>query len=185
MHCPGCGQQQISPDTKFCSRCGFPLGLIAEILAHGGFLPQLAELHNKKKSFFTKKTGVVGSVLWFILFTMLLPAIIGIGNGPEEAQGIFAVIGFFGGLMMLIASLVFLPSSKPGFTPRPPMMMPGVQPAPGLYGVPQSHGALPPQQSVPANAYTAPHPGKWRDTNDLARNSVIEETTRLLKKEER
>ena len=184
MHCPSCGQQQISQETKFCSRCGFPLGLIAEILAHGGFLPQLAELHNKKKSFFSKKTGVVGSVLWFILFTMLIPAIIGIASGPEEAQGISAVIGFFGGLMMLIAALVFLPSSRPAFVPRP-AMMPGVQPSAGLYSVPQAHGALPPQQSVPASAYTAPRPGKWRDTNDLQPATVTEETTKLLSKEEK
>lgn len=184
MHCPSCGQQQISQETKFCSRCGFPLGLISEVLAHGGFLPQLADLH-KKKSLWNKKNGVVGSILWFILFTMLLPAMIGVVNGPGELQGLTAVIGFFGGLMMLIASLVFLPSSRPGFVPRPPMMpgVQGVQPA-GLYGSHQ-HGALPPQQSVPASAYSAPRPGKWRDTNDLQPTSVIEETTRLLTKEEK
>ncbi|MEP7076607.1 MAG: zinc ribbon domain-containing protein [Acidobacteriota bacterium] len=184
MHCPSCGQQQISQDTKFCSRCGFPLGLIAEILAQGGFLPQLAELH-KKKSLYTKKNGVAFSVFWFIFFVPLLTSIFGGVFNIEVLGEIFALIGIFGGLMIFIASLVFLPSSKPAFTPRPPMMMPGVQPASSLYGVPQSHGALPPQQSVPANAYTAPQPGKWRDTNELARNSVIEETTRLLKKEER
>lgn len=183
MHCPSCGQQQISQETKFCSRCGFPMGLIAEILAHGGFLPQLAELH-KKKTLYSKKNGVVASIMWFILFTMLLPAIIGIANGPGEAQGICAVIGFFGGLMMLIASLVFLPSSRPLFVPRAPMM-PGMQPAAGLYGAPHAQGALPPQQSVPASAYTAPRPGKWRDTNDLQPTSVTDETTKLLGREEK
>ena len=183
MHCPSCGQQQISQETKFCSRCGFPMGLISEILEHGGFLPQLAELH-KKKTIFTKKNGVVASVMWFILFTMLIPAIIGIAGGPGEAQGISAVIGFFGGLMMLIASLVFLHSTRPAFVPRQPMM-PGMQPTPGLYGSRQTPNALPPQQSVPASAYSAPRPGKWRDTNDLQPTSVIEETTKLLSKEEK
>ena len=47
MHCPSCGQQQVSLETKFCSRCGFPLGVVSEVLAHGGFLPQLAELYKK------------------------------------------------------------------------------------------------------------------------------------------
>ncbi|HEX8637447.1 MAG TPA: hypothetical protein VF692_05245, partial [Pyrinomonadaceae bacterium] len=61
MHCPRCGQQQVSPETKFCSRCGFPLGLVSDLIAHGGFLPQLAELHNDK-TIFTRRNGVVLSV---------------------------------------------------------------------------------------------------------------------------
>ena len=180
MHCPSCGQHQISNETKFCSRCGLPLGLVSEVVAYGGFLPQLAELH-KKKTHYTKKNGVVASVFWFILFTMLFPAIIGIGNGPEELAGISAVLGFFGGLMMLIASLVFLPSSKPAFVPRPPMM-PGIPQAPGLYAPHQQ--ALPPQQTMPASTYAPPKAGRWRDTNDLEPASVTESTTRLLTKEE-
>jgi hypothetical protein len=181
MHCPSCGQQQISNETKFCSRCGFPLGLVTEILAHGGFLPQLAELH-KKKSIFNKKNGVVATVFWVILFMMLIPAMLGIIGAPGEAAGFFAVIGLFGGLMMLIASLVFLPSSRPAFVPRPPMM-PGAQPAHGLYGAQQN--ALPPQQSVPASTYAPPQAGRWRDTNDLEPASVTESTTKLLSKEEK
>ena len=45
MYCPRCGQQQVSEEIKFCSRCGFPLGLVSEIIMHGGFLPQLADLY--------------------------------------------------------------------------------------------------------------------------------------------
>jgi len=155
---------------------------VSEVLAHGGFLPQLAELHNKKKSIFTKKNGVVMSAFWFILFTMLFPAINAIANGPDELGGISAVIGVFGGLMMLIGSLVFLPSSKPAYVPRPPMM-PGMQHAPGLYG-PQ-HQALPPQQTMPASTYAPPQAGRWRDTNELEHGSVTESTTKLLTKEEK
>ena len=66
MHCPSCGQQQVSNDTKFCSRCGMPLGLVSELLVHGGFLPQLAALDKKKKTIFTKKNGVVFGVFWFM-----------------------------------------------------------------------------------------------------------------------
>lgn len=181
MHCPSCGQQQISNETKFCSRCGFPLGLTSEVLAHGGFLPQLAELH-KKKNFWNKKNGVVASVFWFILFTMLLPAIFGIANAPDELIGITAVIGVFGSMMMLIASLVFLPSSRPNMMPRPPVM-PGVQPTHGLY--PGQQNALPPQQTMPVSTYAPPQAGRWRDTKDLEPASVTESTTKLLTKEEK
>jgi hypothetical protein len=182
MHCPNCGQQQVSSEIKFCSRCGFPLGLISEILAHGGFLPQLAEL-NKKKSIFNKKNGVTFGVIWMILLMMLIPSIIGIANGPGEAQGISAVIGLFGGLMIILGSLILLPSSKQ----YPLLLSQQLQPPPpnahGLHG--SQHQALPGQQSVPTSVYAPPHAGSWRDTKDLEPSSVTESTTRLLDKEER
>ena len=183
MHCPSCGQQQVSTEIKFCSRCGFPMGLISEVLAHGGFLPQLAEL-NKKKTIFNKKNGVVFSIFWMIVFMMFLPAIIGIFNGPGEAQGLFAVLGVFGGMMIIIASLTMLPSSKqypliPAQTLNPQHPM-----ASGLHGAGQ-HQALPPQQSIPASAYAPPRAGSWRDTKDLEPTSVTESTTKLLEKEDK
>src|SRR5919106_1212849 len=38
MYCPNCGQQQISDEMRFCSRCGLALSGLAEWLA-GGRLP--------------------------------------------------------------------------------------------------------------------------------------------------
>ena len=71
MHCPRCGQQQVSEETKFCSRCGFPLGLVSEVLSHGGFLPQLANLQKNKK-FFTRQNGLKIGLVWFLIVTFLL-----------------------------------------------------------------------------------------------------------------
>ncbi|MFL6374593.1 MAG: hypothetical protein ACJ73D_08015 [Pyrinomonadaceae bacterium] len=178
MHCPSCGQQQISNETKFCSRCGMPLSLVAEVVANGGFLPQLAELETKK-TFLNKKNGVIATIFFMITFMMLLPALFGIAD-LETAAGVSAVLGVFGGMMMIIASLVFLPSSRK----RMPMTQ-FVAPSPqqGLGG--QQHGhALPPQQSIPVSSYGPPQPGNWRDTNDL-QPAVTEGATRLLDDEER
>src|SRR6185295_1239105 len=36
MYCPKCGQQQISDEMRFCSRCGLALSGLAEWLAGGG-----------------------------------------------------------------------------------------------------------------------------------------------------
>src|SRR5215207_1002707 len=38
MYCPNCGQQQVSEEMRFCSRCGLALTGLAEWLA-GGSLP--------------------------------------------------------------------------------------------------------------------------------------------------
>ena len=194
MHCPSCGQQHVSgtehlrplplwwvgDGKKFCSRCGFPMELVGELLDHGGFLPKLAEL-NQKKAIFTKKNGVVFSICWMILLMMLVPAIIGIGNGPGEAQGISAVIGLFGGLMIMIGSLTLLPSSEQHpLLDAQQMRTPLVTNLHG--GQPQ---ALPPQQSIPASVHVPPRAGMWRDTNDLETSTFTENQTRPLKNEER
>ena len=181
MHCPSCGQQQASNEIKFCSRCGFPLGLISEVLSHGGFLPQLAELH-KKKTIYTKKNGVIFGVMWLILFTMLFTSIMGLIGFPGEVIGGSAVLGVFGAMMIIIGSLALFPSSKqyPLITAQQMIPQPNAH---GLHGA-QQHHALPGQQSIPATAYAPPKAGSWRDTNDLEPSSVTESTTKLLEKEE-
>ncbi len=180
MHCPRCGQQQVSEETKFCSRCGFPLGLVSEILAHGGFLPQLADLH-KTKSWWNKKNGVVFSLFWFMFFVLILTPFWGI-LGVDRMAGMSAILGIFGGLMIMIGSLVFLKSSKDfqtAFNPNP-VNQPNM-----LYGVNQHH-ALPPNQSIPVSNYVPPTPGSWRETNDLVQpSSVTDETTRMLYQKEK
>ena len=183
MHCPRCGQQQISDQTKFCSRCGFQLGLVSELLENGGFLPQLAELHKNKSTIFTRKNGVIFSVLWFIFFVMMVPAFFGIAN-EDDAAGVSAVFGLFSTIMLLIISLAIFKRAPKAYDIAS-YQLPPTPPAAGLYGN-QQMGALPPQQSQPASSYTAPA-GNWRapDTGDLVRpGSVTESTTRLLKKDE-
>ncbi len=175
MHCPSCGQQQASIETKFCSRCGLPLGVVSEVLAHGGFLPQLAEL-NKKKKIFTRRNGMGFSLLWCLFFLLVMTPLWGI-IGVEELAGASAIIGIFGGLIMLISSLMFLP--KPQYKIDMSFAQP---PPPQMYG--SEIGALPPHQSVPASVYSPPRAGSWRDTNDLQPTSVTESTTRLLNKDD-
>ena len=80
MYCPRCGQQQISQETKFCNRCGFQMGLIPDLLANNGTLPQLAELYKGKSGLFTRKNGLIFTVLWFIFFMMMVPAFFGIAG---------------------------------------------------------------------------------------------------------
>lgn len=181
MHCPNCGQQQVSDQTKFCSRCGFPLGLVSELLAHGGFLPQLADLY-KKNTIFTRRNGVVFSILWCLFFLLIMAPLWGIAN-IEELAGASAVIGIFGGLIFLIASLMLLKKPTPVID-----LLPAGQPvsAPAsLYARP-AQSALPPQQSQPVSSYTPPA-GGWKtpDTGEFAHpGSVTESTTKLLQKED-
>jgi hypothetical protein len=148
---------------------------------HGGFLPQLAELYKGKSTWFTRKNGVIFSILWFIFFVMMIPAFFGIAD-IEEAAGVSAVFGIFTTMMLLVISVAFLKRA-----PKPyELAAHQVMPPAALYGN-QAMGALPPQQQQPVTTYVPPE-GAWRapDTGDLAHRpgSVTEGTTKLLQKDE-
>ena len=180
MHCPGCGQQQISSETKFCSRCGLPLSIVSEVLVHGGYLPQLAAINNKK-TLFTRRNGIAFSLLWCLFILLIMAPLFGIID-VEELAAASAVIGIFGGLMWMISSFMFLKKAPDiniagNFQPSP---LPQQQ---GLYSQPQ-HNALPHAQSIPASNFGPPRAGNWRDTNDL-QPTVSESATKLLNEDER
>jgi hypothetical protein len=185
MHCPRCGQQQISEQTKFCSKCGFPLGVVAEVMQYGGTLPQLEQLSQGKKKWLTKRNGMGFSLIWFLFFLLIMCPFWGI-IGIERLAGMSAILGIFGGLIILIFSAIFL-EGKQRFAqfPQPPHAG-FYQPHPSnqMAGQHYQPASLPPQQQNPVSAYTPPAPGSWRDTADLGRGSVTEDSTRLLTREE-
>jgi len=184
MHCPRCGQQQISDQTKFCSRCGFQLGLVGELLQNGGFLPQLAELHSEKTPFFSRKNGLIFTLLWFIFWDMMMPAFCGLAGEPEAA-GAAAVFGVFTTMMLMVISFAFLKRTPKAYELAAYQMPPAPPTQASLHGN-VSAGALPPQQSQPASSYMPPE-GSWRapDTGDIVRpGSVVDGTTKLLKKDQ-
>jgi hypothetical protein len=158
------------------------MGLVSELLLHNGFLPQLQALYNQKSSIFTRKNGVILTVLWFIFWVMMVPAFFGIA-GEDDAAGVSAVFGVFSSIMLMVLSLGIL-KKAPKTYQLPAMELPQMQQQ-GLYGN-QAHQALPPQQTQPVQTYTAPQ-GSWRapDTGEFAvPGSVTDPTTKLLKKDE-
>jgi hypothetical protein len=153
-----------------------PLTLVSEVLIHGGYLPQLAQLEQQTCTIYTRRNGVVFSLFWLIFWLLIMAVIFGGILNINRLGELFSVVGIFGGLLIFLFSVFFLKSSrKPGFNTTQ-----SSQPAPGLYGQPHQQ-ALPPQ---PAREYVRPTAGSWRDTNDLEPTSVTENTTKLLEKDE-
>jgi hypothetical protein len=182
MHCPRCGQQQVSEDIKFCSRCGFPLGLVSEVLAHGGFLPQLADLNSKK--WLTRNFGLKIAVVWFLFLCFLLLPLAAITGAPGNIIPGLAIIGFCGALLMMFVSLLFLPKEEKYFQSQ--NELPNEAAAAQYLSGRQAQTALPPQMSQPVSDYAPPSAGSWKapETGELVPRSVTEGTTRLLKKDE-
>jgi len=184
MHCPQCGQQQLSDETRFCSRCGFSLTGIAEVMRNGGNMPSVQPQVLMPAEQSPRKRGVKQGVLMLMLATVILP-IMGIINFPEEIIGLSAVIGFLGGFFRIIYALIFeegapkivyvpthhqqqQPQLKPLYQPPPP-------PTPSSY----TGTALPPAQSQPVTSWRSKH-----NTAEIVQPpSVTEATTRFLDKD--
>lgn len=159
------------------------MGLIPELLANNGTIPQLAELYKQNQTWFTRKNGVIFSLMWFVLWVMMLPAFIAIAGGDEEVA-ITAVFGLFSTILLLIFSLGFLKKTQK--TINIAALEAHQMQATALHGQPMNQSALPPVQSRPAQSYTAPQ-GAWRtpDTGEFAvPGSVTDSTTKLLTKDE-
>jgi hypothetical protein len=184
MHCPRCGQQQVTEDIKFCSRCGFPLWLVSEILLHGGFLPQLTELQNKSKKWLTRNFGLKISLLWFLFLCLILVPLAAITKAPGGVVAGLSIIGFCGALLMTALSFLFLEKEKNYLQGQNEPSKPKVEPQ--MLSGNRNQSALPPQTSQPVSAYTPPLAGSWKapDTGELVPHSVTEGTTKLLQKDE-
>lgn len=180
MHCPKCGQQQISDQTRFCSRCGFLLTGIAEVVANDGLLPMPSQAKLAKDS--PRRKGVMQGAFVFLLSFLLVPltAILcmAMGIGPEPVA-IVAILLTVGGLLRIAYALMF-ESGGAAAGHSPGQSFPAA--AQNVFAGKKEAGELPPAQSIPASVY-APPPGtgRWRETNELETpGSVTDSTTRLL-----
>lgn len=192
MHCPQCGQQQVSNELRFCSRCGFPLGGVMELVANGGVLPQPhspSVMDSTPKASPRRKGVQQGAALVFLaaVLTPLFAVLHEYLRFPEIFIALSAVIGFIGGTLRVIYALIFEEGAQKVVYLNPnkqqplfsPYQQPAAQPRP-LADVSRVR-PLPPQAASPAPNWRRP------DTAELVKNppSVTENTTRLLDKQDK
>lgn len=77
MYCPQCSQQQISDEMRFCSRCGFPLTAVKELVSTGGEVNQEPTIQPVTKGFKGAKqaTWIMIASMWVLLIAGLLVAV--------------------------------------------------------------------------------------------------------------
>jgi hypothetical protein len=180
MYCPQCGQQQVSGEVRFCSRCGFQLEGVSSLMAGGGVMPLTAMQSAEWQETPRRKGARLGGKL--ILFGIFLIPALGIFHeitkAPEEIM-LFGVLCLLAGFLRLIYAMIF---EQGPF--RQPKTQPQLvyAPAPNQLASPQRGAAeLPPAQGTPARAYVPPR----TDTAEISyRPSVTENTTRLLAEQE-
>ncbi|HEX5889873.1 MAG TPA: hypothetical protein VFY61_14290 [Pyrinomonadaceae bacterium] len=179
MYCPQCGQQQASGVVRFCSRCGFPLDGVIQLLTTGGMLPVYHQSDEPQQPSPRRKGVKQGAIL--LLSGAVIVPILGVlasfSNAafPQVLAALAAIICFIGGPFRMLYAALFeegAPRRFPAYGPPPPI------PMPQQFGPPRQHTALPPQPV---------RPPAWRKPNtaELANPpSVTENTTRLLDKED-
>lgn len=177
MHCPQCGQHQTPGEVRFCSRCGFPLGGVTELIANRGVLPSYNPQDAQKPS--PRRKGVKqGAMLVMVgMMTAIIFAILNSNLGtPNFLAEFAAAIGFVGGPLRILYALVFEEGA-----PRQQVIVHTYVPpnAPATFGAPPRHTALPPAQTPPVQTYVP-----RQHTAEIVRPaSVTEGTTRLLEKD--
>ena len=190
MFCPVCSQEQISDETRFCSRCGFLLTGVSQVIANGGVLPHLPP-GDDPNALSPRRQGIKqGAVLVFSSFIIVpILAIITLALRIEEpfAVVIALFLTFVAGLLRMLYAFLF-ESKTPGAASQ--SVLPGA--FQNVLPSKKQVRALPHQQGPPISSYVPPAAaaaasGNWRDTNDLAVSpppSVTDPTTKLFQKDE-
>ena len=177
MHCPKCGQLQVTDDTRFCSRCGLLLTGVAQVVAQGGVLAT-TDPGLPKGVTTPRNRGLKQGLFIFLLAFLVVPilTIISVALNIEPyAVVLSAILLTVGGMLRAAYALMFesnVPALGSATSAESANLLSGSHAA----------GALPSQR---ADLYTSPA-GNWRDTNDLVERrppSVTDSTTKLLQKE--
>lgn len=170
MYCPTCSQQQISEEMRFCSRCGFPLEGVKELIATGGVIEKqdinsLAERHNGFFCGVRKSLALMLAVIPMLIIVGILSAI----NNNLATLALLPLCSFLIGFVLLI------------YTTAKEMKRRKKETAVALA---QQHTSsrnaqLPPQRAIPVDNFTQ----RIKTAEMAYPASVTENTTRLLDEE--
>src|SRR2546422_6723311 len=171
MHCPQCGQEQISAEMRFCKACGFPLDRVRELLAAGN-LSSTLDKEDRKPRESPRRKGVRQGVMLLFICIVSVPLYGLIGKAVFALPPLFLIAG----LMRILYAVIFqesAPRKKKQDGPLP-YVAPITTDQPGTEG---SGSALPPSHSMPVPVFSA----RRLDTAEMVSPpSVTEHTTKLL-----
>ena len=171
MYCPNCGQQQLSDEMKFCSRCGLALSGLVEWLSGGG-VPAKREGETQLETWSPRRKGIRRAAKLMFFSGVLVPVFLVVSFIFDEGGPmIIPFVVFFVSLVMLLYARLFSDKIAPvkGETPQ------------GSYLAPNpTRASLPPPTNMPIAGVGRQQIG----TKEMAeRPSVTEHTTRMLDNE--
>jgi hypothetical protein len=173
MYCPSCGQQQVSNEMRFCSRCGLALHGVAEWLAGGRMVatppPEAAP---SPQPLSPRRKGIRRAAKLMFFSGAIFPIFLMIAIAEDEGALIVPFFLFFISLAWMLYARLFS-------DPNPKVTNKQAAQPPRLVQMP-AHAPLPPASTIPISDMR----GTQVRTNELAQPpSVTENTTRFLDKE--
>jgi len=167
MYCPNCGQQQLSEEMRFCSRCGVALSGLAEWLA-GGTHPAKGAEEVTLTASSPRRRGMRRAAKLMFVSGVLFPVFLFISFFIHEGGPmIIPILLFFVSVVLMLYARLF-------GDPNPQVKTSRAQPP--RFDSTSARGSLPPPINIPT-----PDIGRQTRTNELAQPpSVTENTTRLL-----
>jgi hypothetical protein len=162
MYCPKCGHQQVSEDMRFCSRCGFQLTGVAELLIKNESGPPAAGQLEKR---FPRISRRGARLLFFSIVTA--PVFLFFSFYFDSPLPLFPPFFFFlAGLAHIFYQLIFNEN-----------MLPDSRKISALASA-RTEQYLPPAHEIPAAGLFR------RDTADFTPPpSITDSTTKLLENE--
>lgn len=172
MYCPNCGQQQVSDEMRFCSRCGLALSGLAEWLA-GGRLPATPKDEAPvPPALSPRRKGMRRAAKLMFFSGVLFPVFLVFSLAADEgAPMVIPIILFFVSLVMMLYARLFSDKTVPAINQAAQT---------SALGSASTRASLPPAANIPM-----PRAGQQHvRTNELVQPpSVTENTTRLLDNE--
>ena len=181
MYCPKCSQIQTEDGLRFCSRCGFQLGVVKELLAERDSAPVVTAGSQAPAKFFSRRKQdlLFGATVMSVAATIVVQ----LSWAAPKAAIIFPLWMIWLGFSLFVLSFdvlvrvarrLFSDDDRAGD-------LPSQQRVPGFINkVSPATSELPPMQNVPAAAL-----GFDRVNTDeiLQPLSVTDHTTNLLNKQ--
>lgn len=172
MHCPQCGQEQISDEMRFCKSCGLSLNGVRELLATGNISPALEKESHKPRQA-PRRKGVRHGVILLFISMIFMPLINLIGKPQGE---FLPMIFLMAGLMRILYAVIFQ-EGAPRKKKQDSSLSQTAPTTTNQLGGETGGPALPPLQSVPVSAFGARRTDK---VGMASPPSVTERTTKLL-----
>ena len=173
MFCPKCSQEQVSDETRFCSRCGFQLNVVKALLADDS-APQNLETRKPNRSL-NKRDLTIGAALMFVF--AFIVATLTVSLPPNHSARILFLIVAWLLLSLLINIKPLIQYFMRGETSATDENRLPSNRASGLFSKTDKQ-SLPTAESIPADLLMPSV-----NTADFAQPpSVTEPTTNLLNK---
>ena len=173
MYCPQCSQEQVAEEMRFCSRCGFPLAMVSQLVRNGGALAGFESEGQRQLS--PRQRGLRKGVLMMIISAVLVPIVALMTAMKSDLFVLFlpvAMVFVYGLARLLYAYLL-----EQGTPPRNETSLAGAA-KPKQFAA-AHHTALRAAQNIPITNWKQPV-----NTSEMAQPpSVTDHTTKLLNDE--